>query len=90
MEYQGVASQNYCNYLKVQLANASYDFNNYFTSSMNSHVDVASHNHTRYVVSVGPFDNAPHYTHHNYEYYGQEPMSTANSLSLMLLATYNM
>jgi hypothetical protein len=61
MEYQGVASQNYYNYLKVQLANASYDSNNYFASSMNSHVDVASHNHTRYVASANTFDNAPHH-----------------------------
>ena len=81
MEYQGVASQNYCNYLKVQLANASYDFNNYFTSSMNSHVDVASHNHTRYVASANTFDNAPHHTHHNYGYYGQEPRHVVNSSS---------
>jgi len=48
---------------------------------MNSHVDVASHNHTRYVASANTFDNAPHHTHHNYGYYGQEPMSTVNSMN---------
>ena len=48
---------------------------------MSSHVDVASHNHTRYVASANTFDNAPHYTHHNYGYYGQEPMSIVNSLN---------
>jgi hypothetical protein len=52
MEYKGVASQNYYNRPKVHLANASYGSNNYFASSMNSHVDVASHNHTRYVASA--------------------------------------
>jgi hypothetical protein len=81
MEYQGVASQNYYNYLELQLANASYDSNNYFVSYMNSHVDVASHNHTKYVASANTFDNAPHHMHHNHGYYGQEPMSTLNSLS---------
>ena len=81
MEYQGVASQNYRNYLEVQLANASYDFNNYFASSMNSHVDVAGHNHTRYGSSANTFDNAPHHTHHNYGYYGQERMHVINSSS---------
>ena len=81
MEYQGGSSQNYYNYPEVQLANASYDPNNYFASSMNSDVDVASHNHIRYVASTNTFDNAPHHTHHNYGYYGQEPMSTMNSLS---------
>ena len=49
---------------------------------MNSHVDVASHNHTRYVVSADSFDNAPHNTHHNYGYYGQELMHVVNSSSL--------
>ena len=48
---------------------------------MNSHVDAASHNHTRYVASANTFDNAPHHTHHNYGYYGQEPMSTVNSMN---------
>jgi hypothetical protein len=45
---------------------------------MNSHVDVANHNHTRYVASPNTFDNAPHHTHHNY---GQEPMHVVNSSS---------
>jgi hypothetical protein len=48
---------------------------------MNSHVDVASNNRTRYVASANTFDNAPHHMHHNHRYYGQEPMSTLNSLS---------
>jgi hypothetical protein len=74
---------------EVQLAKASYDSNNYFASSMNSHVDVASHNHTRYVASANTFDNAPHHTHRNYGYYDQEPMHVVNSSVLMLLATYN-
>jgi hypothetical protein len=52
MEYQGGSSQNYYNYPMVQLANASYDPNDYFASSMNSHVGVASCNDTRYVVSA--------------------------------------
>ena len=73
--------QNYYNYFEIQLANASYDSNNYFASSMNSHVGIASNNDTRYVTSASTFDNAPHYTHHNYKYYGQQPMSTANSLA---------
>jgi hypothetical protein len=70
MEYQGGSY----NYLEVQLANASYDPNNYFASSMSSHVGVANYNDTRYVASVDTFDNAPHHMHHNYRYYGQEPM----------------
>ena len=81
MEYQGVASQYYYNHSEVQLANASYDPNSYFVSSMSSHVDVASCNDTTYLASANTFDNAPHYTHHNYKYYGQQPMSTANSLA---------
>jgi hypothetical protein len=81
MEYQGVASQNYYNHPKVQLANASYGSNNYFASSINSHVDVASHNHIRYVASANTYNNVPHHTHHNYGYYGQEPMSTVDSLN---------
>ena len=48
---------------------------------MSSHVGVASCNDTRYVTSANTFINAPHNTHHDYEYYGQEPMSTANYLS---------
>jgi hypothetical protein len=55
---------------------------------MNSHVDVASHNHTRYVASANTFDNARHHMYHNHGYYGQEPMSTLNSLSFN--ATSNM
>ena len=47
---------------------------------MSSHVDVASHNHTTYVASANTFVNHPHYTQHNYGYYGQELMSTMNSL----------
>ena len=74
MEYQGDTSQNYYNHLEVQLANASYDPTGYFASHINSHVDVASHNDTRYVTSANNFVNTPHHTHHNYEYYGQEPM----------------
>ena len=70
MEYRSVASQNYYNYPEVQLANASYDPNNYFASSMSSHVDVASHNDTRYVASVDTFVNSPNHTYHNYGYYG--------------------
>ena len=81
MEYQGVTPQSYYNYPKVQLANASYDSNNYFASFMNSHVDVASHNNARYATSANTFVNAPHNTHHDYEYYGQEPMSIVISLS---------
>jgi hypothetical protein len=55
---------------------------------MNAHVDVASHNHTRYVAPANTFDNAPHHMYHNHGYYGQEPISTLNSLSFN--ATSNM
>jgi hypothetical protein len=48
---------------------------------MNSHVGVSSHNDTRYVPSADIFVSAPHHTHNNYGYYGQEPMSIVNSLS---------
>jgi hypothetical protein len=81
MKYQGDSSQFYYNYPKVQLANASYGPNNYFASSMSSHVGVASCNDTRYVASTDTFDNAFHHTHHNYGYYGQEPMSIVTSSS---------
>ena len=81
MEYRGVASQNYYNYPEVQLANASYDPNSYFASSLSSHVGVASCNDTRYVTSANTFVNAPHHTHHNYGYYGQEPRHVVNSSS---------
>ena len=77
--YQSTASASYYINSEVQLANTSSDFNNYFTSFINSHVDVASHNHTRYVASANTCVNAPHHTHHNYEYYGQEPMHVVNS-----------
>ena len=66
---------------EVQLANASYDSNSYFASYMSSHVGVASCNDTRYVISANTFVNAPRNTHHDYENYGQEPMSIVNSLS---------
>jgi hypothetical protein len=88
MEYRGGSSQNYYNYLEVQLANASYDPNGYFASHISSHVGVASCNDTRYVASADTFDNVPHHTHNNYGYHGQEPMSTMNSLSFD--ATSNM
>ena len=81
MEYQGVASQYYYNHPEVQLANASYDSNSYFASSMSSHIGVASCNDTRYVTSANTFVNSPHNTHHDYEYYGQGSMSIVNSLS---------
>jgi hypothetical protein len=58
MEYQDVASQYYYDHLKVQLANASYDLNSYFASSMSSHIGVARCNDTRYVASADSFDNA--------------------------------
>jgi len=81
MKNQGVASQYYYNHPEVQRANASYDPNSYFASSMSSLVGVASCNDTRYVTSANTFINAPHNTHHDYEYYGQESMSTMNSLN---------
>jgi hypothetical protein len=48
---------------------------------MNSHVDVASHNYTRYVESANTFHNASHHTHRNYGYYGQKLMHVVNSSS---------
>ena len=69
MKYQGDSSQFYYNYPEVQFANTSYILNNYFASSMSSHVGVACCNDTRYVTSANAFVNAPHHTHHNYEYY---------------------
>ena len=48
---------------------------------MSSHVGVASCNDTTYLASANTFDNAPHHTHHNYGYYGQEPMHVVNSSS---------
>ena len=62
MEYRGVASQNYYNYPEIHLANASYDSNNYFASSMSSDIGVARHNDTRYVALVNTFNNVPHHT----------------------------
>jgi len=79
MKNQGVASQYYYNHPEVQLTKASYDPNSYFASSMSSHVGVASSNDTRYVTWANTYVNAPHRTHHNYEYYGQEPMHVVNS-----------
>jgi hypothetical protein len=77
MEYQGDSSQNYYNYPKLQLV--SYGSNNSFASSMNSQIDIASHNYTRYIVSANAFDIGPHHMHPGY--YGQEQMSTMNSSS---------
>jgi len=48
---------------------------------MSSHVGVASCNDIRYVTSANTFVNAPHNTHHDYKYYGQELMSAMNSLN---------
>jgi hypothetical protein len=63
--YQSATSaSNYIN-PEVQLANISYNSNNYFASSMSSYVGVASHNDIRYVVSANIFVNAPHHTHYN-------------------------
>ena len=53
--YQSTASASYYINSEVQLANTSSDLNNYFTSFINSHVDVASHNHTSYVASANNF-----------------------------------
>ena len=64
MEYQGVASQYYYNYPKVQHANISYDSNNYFASPMNSHAGVATHDNSRYVASTNAYIvNGPHHTY---------------------------
>jgi hypothetical protein len=83
MEYQGGSSQNYYNYLEVQLVKASYDPNSYFASHISSHIGVASCNDTRYVASADTFDNVPHHTHNNNGYHGQEqhvnPCSSAIS-----------
>jgi len=68
MEYQGVALQYYYNYPKVQLANISYDSNNYFASPMNSRAGVATHDNSRYVASTNAYIvNGPHhiYIYHN-------------------------
>jgi hypothetical protein len=48
---------------------------------MNYHVGVARHNDTKYVASADILFSAPHHTHNNYGYYGQEPISIVNSLS---------
>ena len=62
MEYQGVTSQYYYNYPKVQLANISYDSNNYFASPMNSRAGVATHDNSRYVASTNAYIvNGPHH-----------------------------
>jgi hypothetical protein len=79
---------NYYNYPKVQLANTSYGPNNYFASSINSHVGVDSCNDTRFVTSADTFDNASPHTHHIYGFHGQKPMSIVNYLSFD--ATSNM
>ena len=65
MEYQDVASKYYYNHPKVHVTNEYYDPNNYFASSMSSHIGVASCNDSGYVASADTFDNAPHYTHHD-------------------------
>jgi hypothetical protein len=65
MEYQGDSSQYYYNYPKVQLANASNGYSNYFAS------DINSHDNPRYVALANTFD----------EYYDQEPMCAKISLS---------
>jgi hypothetical protein len=80
MEYQGDSSQYYYNYPKIQLANASNGYSNYFASGINSHVGVASYDNPRYVALANTFD----------EYYDQELMCAENSLSYNFLATYNM
>ena len=41
---------------------------------MSSYVGIANCNDTIYVTLSNTFVNAPHNTHHDYEYYGQEPM----------------
>ena len=51
---------------QVQLANISYDSNNYFASPMNSHADVATHDNNRYVASTNAYIvNGPHHIYHN-------------------------
>ena len=46
---------------------------------MSSYVGIANCNDTIYVTLSNTFVNAPHNTHHDYEYYGQEPMSINSS-----------
>ena len=78
--YQSAHSAYYYANPEVQLANKSYDSNNYFACHMNSHVHVASHNNSRHVASANYYvHNDPYHTHS--EYYGQESMSTMSSSS---------
>ena len=71
--YQSAHSAYYYANPEVQLVNKSYDSNNYFTSHMNSHVDVTSHHKNRHIASANYYvDNGPYHTHPGY--YGQEPM----------------
>ena len=78
---ESTTPQYYCVTPKVHHANILHHSNNYFVSTVNSYVDVASVDDNRYVASADTFDNAPHHIHHNYRYYGQEPMPIMNSLS---------
>jgi hypothetical protein len=75
--YQYTTPQYYYN---IHLANASYDSNNYFASTVNSYIDVAGDNGNRYVPPVNAYaNNSLH--HINHGHHGQEPLSTVNSLS---------
>jgi hypothetical protein len=81
MKAQSAVPQYYYAMPMVHHANILHDSNDCFASTINSYVDVTGDNDTRYVASANTFVNALHHIYHNYGYYGQESMSTVNSLS---------
>jgi hypothetical protein len=72
----------YHNYPEVQLTNTSYDSNEYFVSSLNSHIDVASYINNENVALVDVYSiTGSHHASSNSGYYMQKPMSTLYILS---------
>src|SRR6185295_9814214 len=73
---QGVAPQYYCNTPEVQFANELSNSSINFANTMNSRVDVASHD-SRYIIASASHysDNASHCAYYNAENCMQKPMS---------------
>ena len=60
---------------EVQHANTSYVFNDYFASTTNFHVDVASHNSGIHIASASNYSDGFNYVTYNSKTYMQQSMS---------------
>ena len=62
---------------KVQFANTlpMSNVNNYFVSTMNTHVDVARYDTSKHIASASNYSDGFTYANYNSEFYMQKPLS---------------